>query len=78
MLLLKVIWGVPIVAQRVFMRMQVRFLALLSGLRIQCCCKLWRRSQMHLGSGVAVAVAKASPILGIPICHRCSPKKKEK
>ena len=32
------------------MRMQVRSLALLSGLRIQCCQELWRRSQMHLRS----------------------------
>ena len=28
----------------------------LSGLRIQCCHKLQRRSQMWLGSGVAVAM----------------------
>ena len=27
------------------MRMQVQFLALLSGLRIQCCCELWYRLQ---------------------------------
>jgi len=34
-------------------------LASLSGLRILCCYKLWRRCQMLLGSGVAVTVAKA-------------------
>ena len=39
------------------MRLQVRSLALLSGLRIQCCCELWCRSQIRLGSGIAVAVA---------------------
>ena len=43
--------GVPFVAQR------VQSLALLSGLGIRCCCELWCRSQMHLGSGVAVAAA---------------------
>ena len=32
-------------------------LALLSGPGIGHCCKLWCRSQMRLGSGVAVAVA---------------------
>ena len=38
------------------MRMQVRSLALLSELRIQHCCELWRRSQTRLGSSIAVAV----------------------
>ena len=42
------------------MRLRVRTLALLSGLRIQCCRALWCRLQMRLRSGVAVAVAKAS------------------
>jgi len=41
----------------VSMRMQVRSLALLSELRIQCCRELWRRSQTQLGSGIVVAVA---------------------
>ena len=31
-------------------------LALLSGLRIQCCCELWFRLQMWLGSWISVAV----------------------
>ena len=31
-------------------------LASLSGLRIWRCCELWCRSQMRLGSGIAVAV----------------------
>ena len=57
--------GVPIVAQRKqiqlgTMRLQVRSLASLSGLRIQHCCELWYRSQMRLGSCVAVTVAQAS------------------
>ena len=34
-------------------------LALLGGLRIQCCRELWHRSQTWLGSGISVAVAKA-------------------
>ena len=54
--------GVPFVAQRKriqlgTMRFPVRSLASLSGLRIPCCCELWCRSQMRLGSDVAVAVA---------------------
>ena len=42
------------------MRMWVQSLALLSGLRIQRCHELCRRSQMWLGSCVAVAVVWAS------------------
>ena len=56
---LKRLLGVPIVAQRVkdpasivYVRLWLRSLALLSELRIQCCLKLWRRSQMWLRSGV--------------------------
>ena len=41
----------------VSLRMQVRSLALLSGLRIWCCHKLQRRLQKQLGSCVAAAVA---------------------
>ena len=41
----------------VSLRMQVQTLALLSGLRILHCCDLWHRSQMWLGSRIAVAVA---------------------
>ena len=41
------------------MRTQVLSLAVLSGLRIQCCHELWCRSQMQLESGVAVAAAQA-------------------
>ena len=52
--------GVPIIAQlkRIWlasMRTQVWFLALLSGLRIRCCCELWCRLQMRLRSCMAVA-----------------------
>ena len=39
----------------VSVRLQVRSLASLSGLRIQRCCKLQCRSQMWLGSDVDVA-----------------------
>ena len=38
------------------MRMQVQYLALLGGLRIQACSELWYRLQIWLRSGVAVAV----------------------
>ena len=53
--------GVPIIAQQKqiqlgIMRLPVRSLALLSGLRIQRCHELWCRLQMWLGSHVAVAV----------------------
>ena len=56
--------GVPTIAQQKqirigTMRLQDRSLALLSGLRIQCCHELWCRSQMWLGSDVAVAMAMA-------------------
>ena len=55
------ILGVPVVAQQKqiqlgTMRLQVRSLALLSGLRIQHYHELWCRSQTWLGSRVAVAV----------------------
>ena len=43
--------------QLISTRMQIRSLALFSGLiRIQRCHELWRRLQMQLGSHVAVAV----------------------
>ena len=56
-------FGVPVVAQQKrirpgTMRLQVRSLASLSGLRIQHCCEPWRRSQTRLRSGIAVAVAQ--------------------
>ena len=59
------------------MRMCVQSLALLSGLRIHHC----HRSSVQLGSGVAMAVAKAStygldstPSLGPSLYHGYSPK----
>ena len=82
--------GVPVVAQwkqiqLVSMRMKVRSLALPSGLRIQCCCELWGRSQMLVGSDVAVAVLQASsyssnstPCLETSICCGYGPKKTKK
>ena len=66
------------------MRMQVRSLALVSGLRIQRCCELWCSLDMQLGFGVAVAVVYTSscssdwtPSLGTSICFRCGPKKRK-
>ena len=52
-------YGVPIMAQwkRIqlgTMRLRLPSLALLSGLRIRCCCELWCRLQTWLGSRVAV------------------------
>ena len=59
--------GVPIVAQQKqiglgTMRLHIRSLAPLSGSRIRCCHELWCRSQMRLGSGVAVAVARPAAV----------------
>ena len=53
--------GDPVVAQQKqirlgTMRLQVRSLALLSGLRIWCCRKLWCRLQTQLRSRIAVAL----------------------
>ena len=82
--------GIPVVVQQkwiwlVSMKMQVWSLALLSGLRIRCCCELWCRSQMQLGSLSTVAVVQAgdcssdsTPSLGTSICHNHSPKKRGK
>ena len=86
--------GVPVVAQRKriqlgTVRLQVRSLALLSGLRIWHCHELWCRWQKWLGGGMAVAVAGCGqllpaavalirPSLGTSICHRCSPKKQNR
>ena len=60
------------------MRIQVWFLALLNGLGIQHCHKLWCRPQMWLRFSVAVAVVYAgrcssdlTPRSGTFICCRC-------
>ena len=58
-------WLSGLQTQQVSMKTRVRSLALLSGLRIWHCCELWCRSQMRLGSGIAVAwhrLAAAAPI----------------
>src|SRR5512134_2112105 len=67
------------------MRLRVRSLPLLSGLRIWRCRELWCRLQTQLGSHVAVSVmqdgscsSNSTPSLGTSICHRCSPKKFKK
>ena len=44
---------------------------LFSGLRIPHCHKLWHRSQMQLGSAVAVAVAHYPPAMLTPIPQNC-------
>ena len=52
--------GVPVVAQwltNLSRNLEVRPLALLSGLRTRRCCELWCRSQTRLRSHVAVALA---------------------
>ena len=67
-------------------RTRVPSLAWLSGLRIQRCCpELWGRSQMWLGSRVAVAVvwagsysSDATPSLGTSVCLGCGPRKKKR
>ena len=63
------------------MRRRVRSLASLGGFRIQHCRELWGRSQMWLGSHVAVPVVWAvscssdsTPSLGTSICCGCGPK----
>ena len=86
---LKFSWGVPIVAQRVknliTMRIRVRCLALLSGLRIKRCHKLWCRWQIWLGPSVGMALVWASSCSSdstlnpaTSICPRCTHKKKRK
>ena len=84
------VWGVPIMAQwkrirQGTMKLWVWSLASLSGLRTPKCCELWCRSQMRLGSSVAVTVAVASsygsdltPSLGTFICLGCGPKNQTK
>ena len=46
--------------QLVSVRTRVRSLTSLSGLRIQCCGKLWSSSQIWLGSHIAMVVVQAS------------------
>ena len=79
--------GVPVVVsklrtQLVSMRMWVRALASVSGLRIRHCHKLKCRSRAWLRSGVAVAVASDScvsiPSLGTSICCKCGLKKNKR
>ena len=54
------LWLSGLRTQLVFMTMPVQSPASLSGLRIQCCCNLQHRSQMCLGSGVAMPVTQTS------------------
>ena len=73
-----------VVTNLLSMRMWVRSLVSLSGLRIQHRCELWCRWQMWLRSRVAMAVVQAgscssdsNPNLGTSMCPRCSPKKQK-
>ena len=56
------LWLSGLKTQLVPVKMQVRSLASLSRLRIWCCCKLWYRLQMELGSCVAVAVCRTAAV----------------
>ena len=70
------------------MRLWVRSLPLLSGLRTRRCRELWGRSQTWLGSRVAVALAKpggygsigsnSTPSLGTSIYHESGPRNGKK
>ena len=65
------------------MRLRVRSLALLSGLRIWHCHELWCRLQTRLGSCVAVAQAGGNGSdlalsLGTSICRGSSPRNGKK
>ena len=65
------------------MRMQVRFLASLSGLGIWHCRELWYSLQTQFCTAVALAQAcvyssDSTLSLGTSICRRCSPKKTKK
>ena len=82
---LEFLWLSRLRTRLVSTRMWVRSLALLSGLRIQCCHELWWRLQMWLRSRVTVAVMQAgsyksdlTPSLGTSICCGCGPKKLRK
>ena len=70
--------------QLVSMRIQGPSLPMLSGLGIWHCCELWCRSQIWLGSLVAVAAMQAgscssnlTPSLGSFICCGCNPRKQK-
>ena len=64
------LWLSKLQTSVVSMRMRVRSLASLSGLRVWRCHELCCRLQMWLGSGFAVAVVSS-------ICCRCGPKKEK-
>ena len=51
------------------MRMRIRSLASLSGLRIWHCCELWYKLQKWLGSGMAMGVAKAGSRCSFDSAH---------
>ena len=55
-------------------RLRVRSLASLGGLRICRCRELWCRSQTQLGS----CSSHWTPSLGTSLCHECGPTKEKK
>ena len=76
------LWLRGLRTQLVYVRMWVRPLALLSGLRIWCCCEPWHSLQTWFGSGISVAVVRPGRYssdltlsLGTSICHRYGLKK---
>ena len=77
--------GVPIEFQLGTMRLWVRSLASLSGIRIQHCCELWCRLQRWLRCGIAVAMVWTSgysshwtPSMGTPYAAALDKTKKKK
>ena len=65
------------------LRLWVRSLASLNGLRIQCCCELWFRSQDRNPCCCDCSVGQhcssnSTPSLGTSICRGCGPKKMKK
>ena len=65
-------------------RTQIRSLALVSGLRLQSCRKLWCMPWMRFRSCIAIVVEAGScssswtPSMGTSICHKCGSKKQKK
>ena len=84
-------WGVPVVAlwvknQLIFIRIRVKSLASISGLRTRRCCKLQHRSQVQLNLALLwlwwcepAAVAPIQPLVWeVPYAAKYLPKKQKK
>ena len=80
------LWLSRLQTQLVSMMMQVQSLVLLGGLRIQCCCELWYRSQMlaqipcccGCGVGWQAAAPIQPPAWELPHAAGAAPKSKNK